>query len=390
MHWRIVEAPHVDSLDHPDSWAYRGIAEVERRVALADRGLPDGAPTPDALRAAMADQRYQRRHRVVAVDDGLAADDVSTAGSAPSDGGTPEALQVLGHGLVICDTHDNLDLAFVHVAVHPDHRGRGIGPALADVVVDRARTEGRTRLMAEVEFGAEPPADDPDAVVAPTGNGRIAGDLPGLHLARTAGLDLKMIARRSVLDLPPPDDVVTRLEQEARAAAGPQYRLHVWHDDIPDEWLAGYAALIERLTIDEPNPGLDLEPEHWDAERLRFEIEQGRSVGHQFVTTCVEHEPSGELVAATLLDHDPQHPAYSEQETTVVMPEHRGHRLGLLVKCVNLREHVRRWPAVERIWTWNNEDNPYMLAINIAMGFRPAGGSALLEADLADVRSVSG
>ncbi|WP_278236071.1 GNAT family N-acetyltransferase [Isoptericola sp. AK164] len=386
MHWRIVEAPHADGPDHPDAWAYRGIAEVERAVSLADRGLADGAPTAREITVAMADQTYRRRHRLVAVDDGATPAD---GGTLP-DGGTPAGgPRVLGHGVVGCDLLDNVDVADVHVAVHPDHRGRGIGAALVDAVVDRSRAVGRSRLLVEVEFAVEPPADAPDAVVAPTGNGRISAGLPGLRLARAAGLDLKMIARRSVLDLPADADVVARLEHEARAAAGSDYRLHVWEDDIPDRWLAGYAALIERLTIDEPNPGLDLEPEYWDAARLRYEIEQARAVGSRFVTTCAEHEPTGELVAATLLDHDPQHPAYSDQQTTVVMPEHRGRRLGMLVKCANLREHARRWPDAERIWTWNNEDNPHMLAINVAMGFRPAGGSAVLEGDVAAVGPLS-
>jgi len=35
-----------------------------------------------------------------------------------------------------------------------------------------------------------------------------------------------------------------------------------------------------------------------------------------------------------------------------------------------------------RIYTWNNEENPHMLAINIALGFAPAGGCANFQGPL--------
>ena len=36
-------------------------------------------------------------------------------------------------------------------------------------------------------------------------------------------------------------------------------------------------------------------------------------------------------------------------------------------------------PTVRRISTWNAEENAWMLAINVALGFRPAGGSAVWQ-----------
>lgn len=70
---------------------------------------------------------------------------------------------------------------------------------------------------------------------------------------------------------------------------------------------------------------------------------------------------------------------YAEQDATVVLRAHRGHRLGMLVKAVNAQALLAAQPAVKRIWTWNNEENPHMLAINVAMGFRPAGGCAEMQ-----------
>ena len=52
---------------------------------------------------------------------------------------------------------------------------------------------------------------------------------------------------------------------------------------------------------------------------------------------------------------------------------HRGHRLGMLVKLSNLRRLRAEYPAVERVVTYNAAEIDHMLAINVALGFRPAG-----------------
>lgn len=53
----------------------------------------------------------------------------------------------------------------------------------------------------------------------------------------------------------------------------------------------------------------------------------------------------------------------------MVLREHRGHRLGLLLKLTNLLWLREREPHLERIITWNATSNGPMLAINEAMGF---------------------
>lgn len=56
--------------------------------------------------------------------------------------------------------------------------------------------------------------------------------------------------------------------------------------------------------------------------------------------------------------------------------EHRGHRLGMLVKVANLRQVVAREPQRTRVMTWNAEENRPMLAVNEAIGFRAVGYEA--------------
>jgi hypothetical protein len=61
------------------------------------------------------------------------------------------------------------------------------------------------------------------------------------------------------------------------------------------------------------------------------------------------------------------------QQDTLVTSEHRGRRLGMLTKVANLRRAQSRWPQARSVLTWNANENQHMLAINIALGFKPAG-----------------
>jgi hypothetical protein len=45
----------------------------------------------------------------------------------------------------------------------------------------------------------------------------------------------------------------------------------------------------------------------------------------------------------------------------------------MLVKVANLRRAQEKWPRARSVLTWNASENQHMLAINTALGFRPAG-----------------
>ena len=53
-----------------------------------------------------------------------------------------------------------------------------------------------------------------------------------------------------------------------------------------------------------------------------------------------------------------------------MMPEHRGHRLGLLLKLTTL-DILRRIPERTSLHTWTAPDNHAMLRTNIAFGYQP-------------------
>lgn len=362
--WHVLEVAAVPSVDHPDAWAYHGIAAVERATEIASRGYDDLARPARQTVSGMLHQEYARKQRFVAVLD-------------RPDGGAPTADDVVGFGFLAMTLKDNTHTADVYVGVHPDHRRQGIGTALAARVEEAAADAGRTTFFAWAAAPREA-ADDEEAVLPATGVGRIPADVPGVRFALGRRYTIEQVERMSRLDLPVNPDRLATFEAEARAKAGDDYRTHTW-EGIPEEWHAGYAQLMTRMSTDVPQGELDFGEETWDAERVSVYLEERAASGQRLLTTLVEHVPSGEVVAGTSFLLQDAKPAFVFQEETIALKTHRGHRLGMLVKAVNLRELAARYPQIERVHTFNAEENAHMLNINVALGFRPSGAEAALQ-----------
>jgi len=68
-------------------------------------------------------------------------------------------------------------------------------------------------------------------------------------------------------------------------------------------------------------------------------------------------------------------PARAYQGDTIVLSEHRGHRLGIVVKLACLRLLSGQVPQARVITTWNAEENVAMIRVNDALGARVNGTS---------------
>jgi GNAT superfamily N-acetyltransferase len=362
--WHVLEVAAVPSTDHPDAWAYHGMAAVDRAVETAALGYDDLARPVQQLVSGMLHQEYAHKQRFVAVLD-------------RTDGGAPTADDVVGFGFLAMPLEHNTHTADVYVGVHPDHRRRGIGTALTDRAEQAAADAGRTTFFCW-SMSPREAADDEEALVPTTGVGRIPADIAGARFGLDRGYTIEQVERMSRLDLPTDRDALASFEAEARAKAGDDYRTHTW-EGIPKEWHEGYARLMTRMTTDVPQGELDFGEETWDAERVQVYLQDRADSGQRLLTTLVEHVPSGEIVGGTSFLLQDGKPAFAFQEETIVLKSHRGHRLGMLVKAVNLRELAASYPQTERVHTWNAEENAHMLDINVALGFRPSGAEAALQ-----------
>ncbi len=352
--WTVQQTPVPASLDDDDAWALHGEAALEQAVHLDAWGYTDLAFPATATLAALRDRQYVERTHLVVTH--------------------PErSREVIGTAFLRAPLAGNTHMLETEILVHPDHRRQGIGSALLAEVERRTRAMGRRLLIVGSDHPPEPPADDPEAMTPPTGSGRIRRGDPFARFAATHGLALEQAERYSVLPLPVDVALLERLRAEAQAAAGPDYRVVTWQDRCPDEWVDGLAVLETRMSTDAPSAGLEIEEDPWDAARIRAAEAMSADSGRGSLGAAALHVPSGTLAGFTEVEYPVDAPGVVFQEDTLVLREHRGHRLGMLVKAANLQELARVRPDARRVHTWNAEENAFMLRINVALGFRPAG-----------------
>ncbi|NMR21241.1 GNAT family N-acetyltransferase [Cellulomonas fimi] len=354
--WEIVDVPVPSSLDDDAAWGVRGTTALERSLAEATWGHHDLAYTALDTLVALQDQRYTQRIHLAAV--------------------SPErSRDVVGAAFVRLPTRGNTHTAEVDVLVHPEHVRTGLDDGLLRAAEDRVRGLGRTLVILSSEHRGEPPGDEPGVLVAPTGSGRIRRTDAGAELAARAGYALEQAERYSVLPLPVPTERLRALRDEALAVAavGHEYRVRTWVDRVPDEWLDQLARLETRMSTDAPVAALDVGADPWDADRVRATDDQRTSSCRGALITVAEHVPTRTLAAFTVLEYPFADEEVVYQEDTLVLREHRGRRLGQLVKAVNLERLAEVRPHAVRVHTWNAEENSFMLRINVALGFAPAG-----------------
>lgn len=260
---------------------------------------------------------------------------------------------VLGIGRLLLTIYDNTDRARVLVFVHPDHRRRGVGAALLEALLERARAAGCTTTAGEI--------DEP---------GRTAGRSPARAFAAKHGFTCALMETRRDLELPAEPE---RLAQVAAAVSpyGMGFEVRRYRDHCPDDLLNGRAALGTAMSVMYPAGDLAVEAEVWDADRLRRTEQMYAEMGrHYFAAVALR---DGEAVAFTELGLNVAAPERAYQWDTLVLPEHRGRRLGTVLKLAVLDELQRTSPQTRLVTTWNADVNAPMIAVNEALGFRPNG-----------------
>ncbi|MEE1620580.1 GNAT family N-acetyltransferase [Zafaria sp. Z1313] len=349
----VAELPIPPSLDAPGAGDYIASVELVESSQAGVLGHGDFIEGPVRALVGHEETPYTRSLRFAARDG---------------------AGRIIGVAAVHLPLAENTDMAIAYVAVDPAHRRRGIGTALFRAAEDACVDLGRTRLNAWVDYPTAPlPGEGPEgSLVLPSkGDGAVPADSPTTLFARSLGMELKQVERVSRMDLPRPAGLLEDLEARARAASEEEYDVVSWVGRVPEDAVEDYCRMVERMDVDPPLGGLEWEESVWDEARLRTAEDRDERRDNELVTTCAVHRASGDLVAFTVLLVMREKPTVAYQEDTLVMGGHRGHRLGMLVKTVNLKRTLEAFPHVGRVYTWNAEENEHMLAINVAMGFVP-------------------
>jgi GNAT superfamily N-acetyltransferase len=258
-------------------------------------------------------------------------------------------------GELVLPVLDNDANATGEVRVLEEHRRRGHGSAMLAQLRERACAEGRRRLFGEI---TEPLAAD---------------EVPaGVMFAKAHGARPVLFEIRRVLDVRTLDrERLAELDREARQRAD-GYSLVQWVDRAPDEVVDDLAMLKGRMSVDVPLEEMEWDAEKYDADRVRALEATVAARRRRVVVTAARHDATGRLVGYTDIGVNIDRPRVAYQWDTIVLSEHRGHRLGMLMKVANIDLLRRTIGGVEIVNTWNAAVNEHMIAVNEAMGFRAA------------------
>ncbi|MFJ7750348.1 GNAT family N-acetyltransferase [Arthrobacter sp. NPDC097144] len=268
---------------------------------------------------------------------------------------------------------DNTHSAWVHVTVASAFRRCGLGRRLYAAAEQAAAADGRTTLLGETDHPVRSGVAASSVLAPKSGTGAIPGDSAACFAAGR-GFELEQVERVSLLDLAGTTDWQELLDS-AVGAGSEDYALEFWQGACPEHLVDAYALLRQKMSTDAPMAGLDLEEEQWDAARVREGERKVREMDAEELVCAVRHVPSGQLAGHTVLMVFNSNPEVAFQDDTLVLEEHRGHRLGLLLKAANLVRLREALPGALRVWTWNAAENTYMLSINEMLGFTPVGYS---------------
>lgn len=260
---------------------------------------------------------------------------------------------VVASGFLVLPLAENTHTCDVNVLVTLGSRCEGIGTQMARFLLAEARREGRrvARGFVGAPLDAASPGDEMAAALGAIGAlGSIRREL------RLADVDA--------------GDVGVQLK-ELRGGRGAAYDLVSWQDTCPGALVDGAAGILPRVLSDSPRGELDMDDAVWDAARYReYELEFRARRRHQLATAAVERA-TGRLVAFTDLNVPLTDHRQAAQYGTVVVPDHRGRRLGWMVKAANLLHLLDAYRDTESVQTYNAEENVHMVAVNEALGFRP-------------------
>jgi GNAT superfamily N-acetyltransferase len=234
-------------------------------------------------------------------------------------------------------------LAELQLRIHPQERHTDTGFSLLDAAVAGARDHGRQSIVTLIE--ADSPAER-------------------FRDARHFHKVLTLTSAR----LPLPDADITALA-EIIEKPHPGYRLVSWDGMVPDE-IADTFVASRRAMNDTPSGGIDFSAVPWDLQRVRAAVAAVEKRGDVLHTVVAISETDGAVAGYTESDGK----GYAQHYGTAVLPEHRGHRLGLWMKAASIHRTHERHPLLDGLLTvcWSTGSSPRSGNASITTACSPA------------------
>lgn len=243
------------------------------------------------------------------------------------------------------DDTTNPELLLCMLRVLPRHRGKGVGRAMLEHLVDVADSLGRRRLLG-YHF---------DTVPAGRAFADAVGAVPDVNF------------HESVLRLSELDRELMEAWARVGADLAPGYSLRVFDGEVPTTWHDDIAQLFVVLERDSPSAD-DLEPREWNAHLVNDTLDHILQRG-DMISSLAIHDETDTAVGISQLARRRSDPATWQVTFTMVDPDHRGQSLGKWLKgSVNVAA-LEQWEGGVYQETGNASTNEAMLAINRAMGF---------------------
>ncbi|MFJ9963337.1 GNAT family N-acetyltransferase [Streptomyces avermitilis] len=246
-------------------------------------------------------------------------------------------------------------LAELEGAVHPEERRQGVGGRLLDAAVAAARSEGRRSLIAQAQEGSPG-----DRFLAARGFRRVLA----LTYARLPLADAGSDRIGGIVEQP---------------YSG--YELTRWDGTVPAH-LAQTFADSRRAMDDMPMEDTDYGTVAWDVARVVAAATAIAERGELLHTVAAVDSTDGSIVGFSELVVPGDGRGDGQHYGTGVLPEHRGHGLGLWMKAESIRWARERHPELAGLLTDTADSNTPMIAINDSLGYRPTHTAVEYQLDL--------
>lgn len=255
---------------------------------------------------------------------------------------------VIAIGWVIYPHEHNLHIAQFWINILPEYRKQELGKQFLSKVVETAKRENRSLLMAFT-------------------TARIpAGEAFMNQMGAKRGIE-SHINQLVLADLDPD---LLRQWIEKGLERGEEFEIGVWEGVYPDDYIDAIVDM-QKLLNQQPRGALEIEDMTFSAEQLREEEKSMLARGLERWTVFVREKQSGKYAGYTEVQWNPNKPKIIRQDMTGVFPEYRNKGLGRWLKAEMLDKVLKERKEAEFVRTTNADINAPMMKINTELGFKP-------------------